>query len=241
MEYRARTYHKSGLTGIWLNSYIWQVSLVYGYFPEPLWNFSCVAETGLGLSACTYIVVAMFKVGYWYRRASCMWIKLMRWKIVVGCAILEVALSPGHSQFFVVSVCNIEKLGVAWGRGYSEVILCRILPDCKGKDRAVSPTPHESCFYQPLSQPESADWTLTLSLHLLCETLHVLLVLPAHPCLLVAENWVRWCILECTSDVFMLVSVSFLVMSISPLSLPLSILPPSFSLLLWWLLFLSIP
>ena len=35
---------------------------------------------------------------------------------------LWLALSPGHSQIFNVSACNIEKLGVAWGWGW--LVVC---------------------------------------------------------------------------------------------------------------------
>ena len=33
-------------------------------------------------------------------------------------SILAIVSSPGHSQFFNVTRSSIEKLGVAWGRGY---------------------------------------------------------------------------------------------------------------------------
>ena len=43
----------------------------------------------------------------------------------MSAAAVLLASSPGHSQLFNVShfsVCNVEKLGVAWGRGYSATV-----------------------------------------------------------------------------------------------------------------------
>ena len=52
-----------------------------------------------------------------------MWIQIIYYVYVAKrVRTLALALSPGHSQLSV-SACNIVKLGVAWGRGYSSTIL----------------------------------------------------------------------------------------------------------------------